>query len=71
VLGAQLINPSACATLRRQGMVAWIKAVSTTPDLTPPFPQHRVLVPGVIATSELVLILASLVVTPATEPAHA
>ncbi|WP_157043638.1 hypothetical protein [Nitrobacter hamburgensis] len=57
--------------MRRQGIVAWIKAASTMPDLTPPCPPHRRLSADEIATSELTLILASLVVSLTVEPAHA
>jgi hypothetical protein len=71
VLSAQLITGSGLLTLRRQGMVAWIKAASTTPNFTPPCPVHRPPSAGAIATSELTLILASLVVTLTAEPAHA
>lgn len=70
-LGAQPISGSGLATLRRQGMVAWIRAASTTPDLTPPCPRRRLPSAGAIATSELTLILASLVATLAADKAHA
>ncbi|WP_208867811.1 hypothetical protein [Mesorhizobium delmotii] len=71
VLSARLITGSGLVTLRRQGMVAWIKAATTTPNFTPPCPVHRPPSAGAIATSELTLILASLVVTLTAEPAHA
>lgn len=69
--GAQPISGSGLPTLRRQGMIAWIRAASMTPDLTPPWPRRRLPAAGATATSELTLILASLVVTLAAEPARA
>jgi hypothetical protein len=69
-LGAQPISGSGLPTLRRQGMTAWIRAASTTPDLTP-WPRRHPPSAGAIATSELTLILASLVATLSAEPAHA
>ncbi len=70
-LGAQPISGSGLPTLRRQGMAAWIRAASTTPDLTPPCPRWRPPAAGASATSELTLILASLVAMLAAEPTHA
>ena len=60
--------------MRRQGMVAWIKAESATPKpkLSSPCPVHRPHWAGASVTSELTLVLASLVVSlTAAEPAHA
>src|SRR6516225_6458001 len=68
-LGAQPISGSGLPTLRRRGMAAWITAASTTPDLAPPCPRWRPL--GAPASSELTLVLASLVTMLAAEPAHA
>ncbi len=69
-LGAQPIRGPGLPTLRRQGMVAWIRTASITPDPTP-WPRRRLLPAAPIATSELTLILANLVATLAPEPAHA
>lgn len=66
-LGAQPICGAGLPTLHRQGMVAWIRIASTTPE-----PQSYRHLPSAapIATSELTLVLASLVATLASEPAH-
>ncbi len=69
-LGAQPICGPGLPTLRRQGMVAWIRAASVSPDPTPQ-PYRRLAPATPIATSELTFILASLVATLASEPAHA
>jgi hypothetical protein len=67
-LGAQPIC-GAGLTLHRQGMVAWIRIASATPE---PKPQSYRHLPSAapIANSELTLVLASLVATLALEPAH-
>ncbi len=68
-LGAQPICGTGLPTLRRQGMAAWIRTASTTAKPTPQ--SYRHLPPAApIATSELTLVLASLVATLASEPAH-
>jgi hypothetical protein len=69
-LGAQSICGPGLSTLRRQGMVAWIRTASMTPDPMPR-PYRRLPPAAPIATSELTSILASLVATLASEPAHA
>lgn len=68
-LGAQPICGAGLPTLHRQGMAAWIRTASTTPE---PKPQSYRHLPSAapIATSELTLALASLVATLASEPAH-
>lgn len=69
-LGAQSICGPGLSTLRRQGMVAWIRAASITPDPRPR--SYRHLPPAApIATSELTSILANLVATLASEPSRA
>jgi hypothetical protein len=68
VLGTQLVPGAGLATLRRQGMVAWIKAARPTHDLPPVLPARLPPTAGGLAASELALILASLVVTLAAEP---
>lgn len=69
-LGAQPICGPGLANLRRHGTVAWIRAASITPDPTP-LPRWHLPPVAPIATSEISLILASLVATLAAEPAHA
>ena len=70
-LGVQPICGAGLPTLRRQGVVAWIRSTSTTPEPTSRS-YRRLPSAAPIATSELTLILASLLVaTLATEPAHA
>ncbi|MFY9877726.1 MAG: hypothetical protein WCF79_18530 [Rhodomicrobium sp.] len=73
MLGAQLLPAAGLATLRRQGMAAWIKTAGARPDLPPALlPARRP--PATIdgpATNELTRILASLVVTLTMESAHA
>ena len=72
VVGAQQIPGAGLATLRRQGMAAWIKASDSIPDPTSPLPAaRRPPTAGAIARNELTLILASLVVTLSAEPTHA
>jgi hypothetical protein len=72
VVGAQQIPGAGLATLRRQGMAAWIKASYSAPDPTSPLPAaRRPPTAGAIARNELTLILASLVVTLSAEPTHA
>lgn len=72
VVGAQQIPGAGLATLRRQGMAAWIKASDSIPGPTSPLPAaRRPPTAGAIARNELTLILASLVVTLSAEPTHA
>ena len=73
MVGAQQIPGAGLATLRRQGMAAWIKAsYSSRPTLRPTLPAaRRPPTAGAIARNELTLILASLVVTLSAEPTHA
>lgn len=72
VVGAQQISGAGLATLRRQGMAAWIKASDSIPGPTSPLPAaRRPPTAGAIARNELTLILASLVVTLSAEPTHA
>jgi len=69
-LGAQPVPGAGLATLRRQGMAAWVQAARPAhglPHGLPALPPTS----GGPAASELTLILASLVVTLAAEPAHA
>jgi hypothetical protein len=72
IVGAQQIPGAGLATLRRQGMAAWIKASYSAPDPTSPLlAPRRPPTAGAIARNELTLILASLVVTLSAEPTHA
>ena len=71
VLGAQPVPGAGLATLRRQGMVAWVQAARPTHDRPPGLPARLPQTAGGLAASELTLILASLVVTLAAEPSHA
>ena len=71
MLDAQLVPGAGLATLRRQGMAAWIEAARTTHDLPSGLPARLPPTAGALAASELTLILASLVVTLTAEPAHA
>jgi hypothetical protein len=68
VLSAEPVPGPGLATLRRQGMAAWIKASRSTSDVTPSRSASR---PPAPAASELTRLLAGLVVTLAEEPAHA
>src|SRR6202167_1257625 len=64
VVGAQQIPGAGLATLRGQGVSAWIKASSSAPGPAPPLlAPRRPPTAGAIARTELTLILASLVVT--------
>jgi hypothetical protein len=72
IVGAQQIPGAGLATLRRQGMAAWIKASYSAPDpASPLLAPRRPPTAGAIARNELTLILASLVVTLSAEPTHA
>ena len=72
VVGAQQIPGAGLATLRRQGMAAWIKASYSAPDPTSPLlAPRRPPTASAIARNELTLMLASLVVTLSAEPTHA
>ena len=70
-LGAQPVPGAGLATLRRQGMAAWVQAARPTHGLPPGLPARLPPTAGGPAASELTLILASLVVTLAAEPSHA
>jgi hypothetical protein len=70
-LGAQPLPCAGLATLRRQGMAAWVQAARPAHGLPQGYPARLPPTSGGPAASELTLILASLVVTLATEPAHA
>ena len=64
VLGAEPIPDAGLATMRREGMAAWLKAAHTTPALPPSMSAvHRPPTPAGPARNELTLLLASLVVT--------
>lgn len=73
VISAQLNPAAGLATLRRQGMLAWMRGTHAVamPDLVAPRRVH--FTPGGAATpsNELTLILASLVVTLTAEHTHA
>ena len=71
VLGAQPVPGAGLATLRRQGMAAWVQAARPAHGLPQGRPARLPPTSSGPAASELTLILASLVVTLATEPAHA
>lgn len=73
MISAQLNPAAGLATLRRQGMLAWMRGTHAVamPDLVAPRRVH--FTPGATATpsNELTLILASLVVTLTAEHTHA
>jgi hypothetical protein len=72
VLGAEPILGAGLATMRREGMAAWLKTASTTPVFPPSIPVvHRPPVLAAAAGSELTLLLASLVVTLSEEATRA
>jgi hypothetical protein len=72
VLGAEPIPSAGLATMRREGMAAWLKAAPTTPVPPPSMPAvHRPPAPADAARNELTLLLASLVVTLSAEATSA
>jgi hypothetical protein len=68
VLGAEPIRDAGLATMRREGMAAWVKAAHETPVLPPSMAAvHRPPAPADAARNELTVLLASLVVALSTE----
>jgi hypothetical protein len=64
VLGAEPIPSLGLATMRREGMAAWVKAAHGMAVLPPSMPAvHLPPVPADTTMNELTLLLASLVVT--------
>lgn len=71
-LGAEPIAGSGLATMRREGIAAWLKAAPTTPVLPTSMPAApRPPATAGIARNELTLLLASLVVTLSAEATSA
>ncbi len=68
MLGAEPFPSSGLATIRREGMAAWVKAAREMPVLPPSMTAvHGPLAPAIAARNEFTLLLASLVVTLSTE----
>jgi hypothetical protein len=72
VLGAEPIPSFGLATMRREGMAAWVKAAHGTPVIPPSIPAvHLPTAPADTTMNELTLLLASLVVTLSAEATSA